>query len=79
MDCYIGDDLESNKVWVIDQLDLGTRRFDEHKVMLAFPDRDTALQTFHASFSDDRGPDRVGTVREMTVPALKGTAAQCDA
>jgi phage-related protein (TIGR01555 family) len=71
MDCFVGDDLTSDRVWIIDQINPGTAHFDEHKVMLGFSSRDDALQTYHAAFGDGSGPARVGTVREMSIGTLK--------
>ena len=71
MDCYVGDDLLADKAWVIDQRDPYNKRFDEHKVMLGFPDRELALDTYRNSFNDGLGEMRIGDVREMDVSTLK--------
>jgi uncharacterized protein len=71
MDCFLGDNLDSTNVWVIEQLHPDTKVFDEHKVFLGFDSRDQVLQVYNAAFSDGRGPDRVGNVRQMTVDVLK--------
>jgi len=69
-DCYIGDDLESDNVWVIDQLVRGTDKVDEQKAMLGFSSRDEAVAAYKASFNDF-GEDRIGTIRKMSVGTLK--------
>lgn len=70
MDAFVGDDPSSDQVWIISQNNLGNGKFDEHKCMLGCHSRDEALQMYHAAFSDGRGPDRVGAVRQMSVQTL---------
>jgi hypothetical protein len=74
LDVYIGDDPASDRVWVVDQVDAGTGRFDEHKALLGFPDRETAVATYEAGFSDGRGKQRIGAVTEMPVPQFRAWA-----
>jgi hypothetical protein len=71
VDVYLGDDPESNKVWVVHQFHLEPRRFDEWKCLLGFPDKATAIATYKAGFSDGKGADRIGEVTEMTVDEFK--------
>ena len=71
VDCYIGDRPEHDVVWVVDQIDPATKRFDEHKVMLGFPTREEAVSTYKKAFSDGKGADRIGGVREMHVEKFK--------
>lgn len=71
MDCFVGEDLEQKKAWVVAQTVPGTTTFDEHKCLLAFPNREAALGAYFASFSDGSGPDRVGSVREMETSTLR--------
>lgn len=71
VDCYIGPDHESDKVFIVDQVDAKTRRFDEHKVLLSYPTESAALKDYRAAFSDGKGQDRIGHVTEMSVADLK--------
>lgn len=71
MDCFIGENLESDKAWVIDQVNPSMKTFDEHKVMLGFDSKDQALQNYYDAFADGSGRDRVGTVRQMSIPTLR--------
>lgn len=71
VDCYIGPDHDSDRVFVIDQVDARTGKFDEHKVMLSFANKTEALRTYEKAFSDDKGRDRIGHVTEMGVAELK--------
>ena len=49
LDCYVGPDLESRWVYVIDQAVLSDRsKFDEHKVMLGFSSKNEALAAYRA-------------------------------
>lgn len=51
IDCFIGHYPQSAQAFVINQV-LGGR-FDEHKVMLAFPDEDTARRAYQNSYERD--------------------------
>lgn len=66
VDVYIGDAPASQRVWVIDQLDADTKKYDEPKAMLSFPNKHVALATYRRAFSD--GKDRVGHVTELSIP-----------
>ncbi len=66
VDCYIGPDDDAPYAWVINQMDLHPRRFDEHKVMLGFRSRADAVETYKRGFSDGKGAQRIGSVR--TIP-----------
>lgn len=66
VDMYIGDHPESGKVWVVDQIDPKTGKFDEHKTLLGFQTKEDALKTYAARFSDGSGQSRIGGVTEMT-------------
>lgn len=66
VDVYVGPKTESDRVYVVDQNDADTGKFDEHKAMLGYGSRDEAIAAYHAAFSDGRGPDRVGSVVEMS-------------
>jgi len=42
VDVFIGDQPDSETVYVVDQVDPGTGKFDEHKVMMGFADESSA-------------------------------------
>ena len=67
VDVYIGGNPESKTVWVVDQLDAETGKFDEHKCMLAFSSKEDAKKTYLKGFSDGKGKDRFGGFAEMSV------------
>jgi hypothetical protein len=68
VDSYIGPDLESQHVYVVDQIDQKTGKFDEHKVMLGFNDQNTATKAYQANFDKDW---KVGHIRAMTMNGFK--------
>ena len=71
MDCYIGPQETSNRVWIIEQVEPDGKLFDEHKVMLGYGSRDDALNDYKAAFADGRGADRVGRVLAMSPASFK--------
>lgn len=71
VDVFIGPHLKSPKAFVIDQNELHSGRYDEHKVMLGFGSKAQAVQTYHRAFSDGKGRDRIGHVEAMTIDGLR--------
>lgn len=71
VDCYLGPDKSSNLVFVINQIDEKTRKFDEHKAMLLYPNERSALSDYCAAFSDGKGHARIGSVEPMSMHAFK--------
>jgi hypothetical protein len=65
LDCYVGSDLESDRVFVIDQLNAQTGEFDEHKLFIGFDDDAATIKDLFVSLM---GQERFGGIRE-TVPA----------
>lgn len=78
VDCYMGPHPLSTQVYVVDQKDADSKRFDEHKVMLGFSNRDAAVEAYRQAFSDGRGDERIGAVTEMPVAAFKRWLARGD-
>lgn len=72
VDVFMGDHPESKRVWIIDQIDPKTRRFDEHKVMLACSSAKQARDLYCAAFSDGSGPKRIGAFTMMSIDQFKG-------
>ena len=66
LDCFVGPDHSSRKVWVIDTLNPKTGRFDEHKVMLGFRSSRDALTCFKMAY-DDGAAHRIGAVNELSM------------
>lgn len=72
VDCYIGSDHDSDKVFVIDQVNAENGRFDEHKCCLDYSSKQAALADYEKAFSDGKAKDRLGAITEMSVDAFKG-------
>jgi rubrerythrin len=71
VDCYVGPHEESDKVFIIDQVDPESEQFDEHKAMIGFDTQDEAQKAYLDAFSDGRGHDRIGSITEMPVDEFK--------
>jgi uncharacterized protein len=72
LDCYVGPDRESNKVFVVDQLTFGGESFDEHKCMVGFNSAAEAIKAYMA------GHHRSGEVfGEMTEMSMREFASWC--
>ena len=74
VDVFMGDAPQSERVFVIDQIDPKTGRFDEHKAMLGFPDEVAALDTYRRAYTDGKASERVGAVTSMPVEEFKAWA-----
>ncbi|MCX5819737.1 MAG: hypothetical protein NT047_07485 [Deltaproteobacteria bacterium] len=61
---------ESDKVFVVDQKDDKSGKFDEHKVMLGLNTEEEARQGYLANY-DKTGPDRIMGITEMSVDDFK--------
>ena len=68
VDVYVGGNLNSNMVFVVDQQDADTKEFDEHKVMMGFGNQAAAQKAYEAGFSDNRGAERI---QEITAIPLR--------
>ena len=71
VDVCIGPDHGSDHVFLIDQQDHQTGKFDEHKAMLGYRSREDAVRAYNAGFSDGKGPDRMKAVVRMTMAEFK--------
>lgn len=69
VDCYLGPSEKSDQVFVVDQKDAETGKFDEHKCMLGFSSEKEARQTYRAGFSD--GKDRIKHMRRMSMAEFR--------
>jgi hypothetical protein len=78
MDVYIGDHPESDRVFVVDQVDPKTGLFEEHKAMMGFDTPEQATSTYDAAFNDGSGPSRRGALTEMTKEEFKDWIEQGD-
>jgi len=69
-DAFIGPNRNAKRMWLIEQIDPNSMRFDEYKAMLGYGSKDEALADYRAAF-DDNGDGRIGEVREMGVEQFK--------
>ncbi|TLP68252.1 hypothetical protein FEA48_30840 [Pseudomonas nitroreducens] len=68
VDVYLGPDENSQRAFVVDQVNQQDGSFDEHKVMLGYPDRVAAIKAYRSNF--DAGW-KVGPVTEMPMARFK--------
>lgn len=68
IDTYVGRNPESEQIFVVDQIDQKTGRFDEHKVMMGFNSQEEAIQAYSSNFDDGW---KVGPVRAMSKDEFK--------
>jgi hypothetical protein len=71
VDAYIGPRADSQRVWVVDQIDPKTGKWDEHKVMLGMRSVTEARAIYQRAFSDGSGPRRIGAITEMSLDRFK--------
>ena len=69
LDCYVGPSPESSNVYVVDQLTLDGKSFDEHKCLLGFYTLESALEDYHAGHHLSNKV--FGAVTEMTMPMFR--------
>lgn len=71
VDVYVGPHIKSDKVFIVNQINLATKQFDEHKVLIGFGSLKQALTTYDKGFSDGKGMQRVGSIIATTMPDFK--------
>ena len=64
LDAFVGDQPESEVVFVVDQLNQETGEFDEHKVMLGYPNALAAKRAYKRNYESGW---RVGPITEMSM------------
>ncbi|BCR29879.1 hypothetical protein KAM448_05930 [Aeromonas caviae] len=69
VDVFIGDQPQSETVYVVDQVDPKTGKFDEHKVMMGFADEQAARDGYLANY--DKGWKGLGAIKAMPVDEFK--------
>ncbi|MDX7690314.1 LPD38 domain-containing protein [Aeromonas caviae] len=69
VDVFIGDKPESEMVYVVDQVDPKTGKFDEHKVMMGFADEQAARAGYLGNYEE--GWKGLGAIKAMSVDAFK--------
>jgi phage-related protein (TIGR01555 family) len=71
MDCFLGPDRGADTVYIINQKDLRTGFFDEHKCMLGFSSQARACAAYVSSYSDLQGVDRIMSVHRVSMNEFK--------
>ncbi len=71
VDVFMGPHRKAPAVYVIDQRDLRSGKFDEHKCMCGFGSEKQARAFYERAYNDGRGADRIMSVTAMTVPEFK--------
>lgn len=78
LDVYIGPDQASENVYVVNQKSINSGAFDEHKIMLGFKDRSSAVKSYDAAFSGDLGRKLRMSVVPTSIEGLKEWIANSD-
>ena len=70
VDVFVGDNAENaESVFVVDQVEPSTGKFDEHKVMLGYENKDDAIKAYNENYDKDwKGLD---SITEMSLPDFK--------
>jgi len=71
VDCYIGPHVKSPNIWVVNQIDADSKRWDEHKCFIGFASEAQVRRVYAAAFSDGKGHRRIGSIRKMSVDEFK--------
>ncbi|WP_221366320.1 hypothetical protein, partial [Aeromonas caviae] len=69
VDVFIGDKPDSETVYVVDQVDPKTGKFDEHKVMMGFADEQAAREGYLGNY--EAGWKGLGAIKAMPVESFK--------
>lgn len=65
IDIYVGPKPESDRIFIVDQVDLDTGKPDEHKVIAGVETLDEAKLLYDSGFSDGKGAQRRANVTEI--------------
>lgn len=78
VDVYVGDNPASKRVYVVDQRDPTTRKFDEHKAVMGVNSISEARDLYARAFSDRSGFDRLGAITPMSISEFKAWLREGD-
>lgn len=79
LDAYVaGGFTKTDPVYVVDQKDIKTGAFDEHKLVFGARSLAQATALYDAHFSDGKGAERRSAVTATTIPALRDWVAVGD-
>lgn len=71
VDAYVGPKKGSPLVVIIDQRDLRTGKFDEHKAFVGFDSIKDVQETYRGAFSDGKADARVAGMAVLSMPEFK--------
>ncbi|HEY1806002.1 MAG TPA: hypothetical protein VGG45_16130 [Terracidiphilus sp.] len=71
VDAYIGPHPESTRIFVVNQFDPKTKKFDEHKLVFGAKSSKAARAIYDDGFSDGSGPKRRWSTHELSPSGLK--------
>lgn len=66
VDVYIGSAPNAPKVFVVDQKDADTGKFDEHKAFVGFGSKAQVVAIYRRCFNDGKADKRLGHIAEMS-------------
>lgn len=69
IDTFLGSNMDSDKVYVVDQVDPVTGKFDEHKVMMGYNSLSEARNAYNEAY--DEGWTGLGAITRTTKDGLK--------
>ncbi len=78
LDAYVGPNKKAKTVYIVDQIDPDTGKFNEHKILTAFSSEAEAVAAYDAAFSDGSGPSRRGAVSKMSSNNFKNWIKTAD-
>jgi len=76
VDVFVGDAVTSDKVFVVNQIDPGTKSFDEHKTMMGFETVEQARVAYLANY--ERGWKGLGNIVSLSVDEFKAWLKEGD-
>lgn len=71
VDCFLGNDIQNkeNPVFIVNQVDPKSGKFDEHKVMLGFKDMKSAKAAYLSNYAD--GWKGLGAIKETSIDLFR--------
>ena len=69
VDVFLGDNPDSQKVYIVDQVNPETGKFDEHKVMIGFESEDAATDGYLDNY--ETGWNGLGNITEVGIDEFK--------
>lgn len=71
VDVMLGPHTQSRKVFIVDQHDAETGKYDEAKALMGYGSSDQAKAVYLKGFSDGKGHKRLGHMTEMDIDTFK--------